>query len=399
MPGRSADIHFDSGAGRYDRFAVVVPEAEGAHLRLWATLRLGPLRPYLAPLGLDRMRFLLPIVLLCAASAGCGTTKWTDTRRTAMEQLLITDAMDRAVSRMDFKAVAGKEVYLDTAPLELVTDSPYLASLLRQHMLSSGCIVRESRSEADYVVEVRAGAVGTDRREVVFGVPATRIPAMLPVPGIPSNVPELPLATRTEQRAVAKIAAFAYNRKSGRPVWQSGVVPVESTAKHVWFLGAGPFERGTIHDGTRFVGDKIKIPLITPNDGSANRRSVVSVADEAFFSEPEEQLAAEEPKPATDATAAKPPPAATRRPSKKSGSVVPASHTSPSTSRKPVAKPPQKPAAQSSKEPAKLPAEARAQPLPPPPSRPTSPVVDRRRAPGRDGSPLARTGPAEPNDS
>ncbi len=386
------------------------------------------------------MRFLPLVVLLCAVSAGCGTTKWTDTRRTAMEQLLISDAMDRAVSQLDFKAVAGRKVYLDATPLAMVTDSAYLVSVLRQHMLSSGCIVQESRSNADYVVEVRAGAVGTDRREVVFGVPAARIPAGLPVPGIPSNLPEMPLATRTEQRAVAKLAAFAYNRNTGRPVWQSGVVPVESTAKHIWVLGAGPFERGTIHDGTRFVvGDKIKIPLITPNTDRHDQRGVVSVADEAFFSEPEEQLAEEKPK-SDNAAAPKTSVAASSSSVKKSSvasrskssssrsrSVVPAAHTAPATSSKPlppkpkppapkppapkppapkppaeqppVHGPPAPPAATSEQEPAKLPAGDNVRPLPTPPRSETPPVVDRRRSAEPDGKPLARAGAAAPDKS
>ena len=50
------------------------------------------------------MRFCLPVILACCAmSAGCGTTKWSDTSRTATEQLLISDAMDRAVSRIGFR--------------------------------------------------------------------------------------------------------------------------------------------------------------------------------------------------------------------------------------------------------------------------------------------------------
>jgi len=57
---------------------------------------------------------------------------------------------------------------------------------------------------------------------------------------------------------------FLYNRQTGRPVWQSGVTPEESRAKAVWVLGAGPFQRGTIYQGTKFAGDRLNIPLIDP---------------------------------------------------------------------------------------------------------------------------------------
>jgi hypothetical protein len=261
-------------------------------------------------------------------SAGCGTTKWSDTSRTATEQLLISDAMDRAVAKLDFRAVAGKRVYLDSAPLSGVTDSAYLVSLLRQHMLAQGCLVMADREQADYVVEVRAGAVGTDRREVLFGVPATNVTGVVPVQGVPASIPEMTLAKKTEQRAVTKIAVFAYNRRTGRPVWQSGVIPMESKAKDVWLLGAGPFQRGTIYQGTKFAGEKIAIPLIAPGEKDNGTLGHVSVADEAFFAEPPKQLAEDQSKPKEDSrpSAGGPEVAGPQEPSTAREGVVQAGH-------------------------------------------------------------------------
>jgi len=266
---------------------------------------------------------------------GCGTTKWTDTRRTATEQLLISDAMERAVARLDFRAVAGKKVYLDSKPLSGVTDSAYLISTLRQHMLASGCQLMD-RDTADYIAEVRAGAVGTDRSELTFGVPATQIPSMLPVPGLPPSLPEMPLATRTEQRAVVKIAVFCYNVHTGRPVWQSGIVPMESRAKDIWLLGAGPFQRGNIYEGTSFAGGRIKIPLVPLGEKKGSKQGLVSVADEAHFHESEEQLAAAAAiaKAKAEAKAKAAALAGKKTSSRSPGSaksVIPASHTAPAS--------------------------------------------------------------------
>ena len=288
------------------------------------------------------MRFCLSAVLAgCAMSAGCGTSHWTDTRRTATEQLLISDAMDRAVGDLDFRAVAGKRVYLDSSPISGVTDSAYLVSLLRQHMLAEGCLMMEDRKEADYVVEVRSGAVGTDRREVIFGVPAAKIPDAVSVQGVPTSVPEMTLAKKTEQRAVIKLAVFAYNRQTGRPLWQSGIVPVESKAKDVWLLGAGPFQRGTIYDGTKFAGEKIEIPLITPCEEEPSKLGEVTVAEEAFFSESLEQLVQDEGEPNQDPVA--PAPAAEvagqqQRPSS-SGDVIHAGYSAPHEAPVPQSRP------------------------------------------------------------
>jgi len=229
------------------------------------------------------MRSVLAILLVSLiAAAGCGTTRWTDTTRTATEQLLISDAIDRAVSNFDLRALAGKTIYLDTTRLKTTVDADYLVSSLRQHALASGCILKAKIEEADYVVEIRSGAVGTDRHDALFGIPATNVPANTFTGGVPAAVPEVSLWKKTDQRAVAKVALFAYNRETGRPVWQSGLAPVESSAKAVWVMGAGPFRRGHIHEGMDFAGEPINLPLVHP--GQTPERP--SVATEAYFSEP-----------------------------------------------------------------------------------------------------------------
>jgi hypothetical protein len=229
-------------------------------------------------------RCLLLLLLGSAAWAGCGTTRWSDTQRTATEQLLISDAIDRSVSKIDFSVVTGKNVYLDNTYIKQTLDAAYLISTMRQHLLAAGCIVKEKAEEADYVVEVRTGAVGTDRHDLLFGIPATGV--SVPVAGAPTALPQIPLATKTEQRAVAKIAVFAYNRRTGSPIYQSGVIPVESKVKDLWVFGTGPFQSGSIYSGTRFAGQKVKLPQL----GSDNKKiepapEAASVAREAYYPE------------------------------------------------------------------------------------------------------------------
>jgi hypothetical protein len=87
-------------------------------------------------------------------------------------------------------------------------------------------------------------------------------------------IPEIALSKRTSQQAVCKIAVFAYDRMSGRPVWQSGNRKVASSAKDTWLLGTGPFQRGNIYDGTSFAGEKIKSPLPGKEKEKVTRNSV-----------------------------------------------------------------------------------------------------------------------------
>jgi hypothetical protein len=199
------------------------------------------------------MRLAYLYILLVFAAAGCGTTKWSDTSRTATEQLLLSTAVDRAIDNIDFRPLADKYVFVDPQYLDCV-DNKYVLSTLRQHMLAEGCVLMPEPGSADIVVEVRAGAVGTDHHDVLVGIPAISVPAGGMV-GVPS-IPEIPFAKTTAQKGVAKIACFAYNRETGQAVWQSGAFPIVSTAKDSWFLGTGPFQRGTIYDGTHFAGSR-----------------------------------------------------------------------------------------------------------------------------------------------
>jgi hypothetical protein len=188
----------------------------------------------------------LPVALSLLALAGCGTTRSSDSLRTATEQLLISDAIDRAVQTVDFGPLSGQTVYLDDSKLEEVVDKNYLVSTLRQHLLASGCTLKNNRNDADFIVEARAGAVGTDRNDLLFGIPATNVPQLVPLQGVPTAIPEVPLAKRQDQRGIAKISMFAYHRESGRPVWQSGLASRQSSSNDVWLFGAGPFQYGSV---------------------------------------------------------------------------------------------------------------------------------------------------------
>jgi len=193
------------------------------------------------------------VLCLIPLLAGCGATSWSDSKRTATEQLLVSDAIERAVMKIDMRSLAGRRVFLDTTVLTDVSDKEYLASTVRQHVLGSGAEVVDTRDDAEIVVEARAGAIGTDRSSVLVGMPQVSVQ----IAGNGTSIPELALYKRSDQRAVAKLNIFAYDRHTGRPVWQSGIANVATHARDRWMLGAGPFQDGRIHDRIEFAGEKI----------------------------------------------------------------------------------------------------------------------------------------------
>ena len=219
-----------------------------------------------------RTALLLAIVVV---SAGCGTTRSTDTTRTATEQLLISHSIDDTVSHLDFRMLTGKRVFLDPQYLDTVTDKGYLISSLRQQLLACGCLLQEDRKKATYIVEARAGSVGTDSNDMLVGVPQMMMPTI--VPGMPGGmIPEIAVAKKSNRRAVVKIGVFAYNRVSGEPVWQSGIMEAASREKNSWLCGAGPFQRGTLHRGTEFDEQRLVVPILDREAGEPNY-PVVSV--------------------------------------------------------------------------------------------------------------------------
>jgi hypothetical protein len=115
------------------------------------------------------------------------------------------------------------------------------------------------------------------------------LPSVLP--GQPSLIPEIALAKKTDQNGVAKILLFAYNRRTGRPMWQSGVVQSDSTLKDTWVLGAGPFRRGTLGEATEFAGQEITIPLLSGKEaGKEEAAPVLAVTRPAVWEESPETL-------------------------------------------------------------------------------------------------------------
>lgn len=211
--------------------------------------------------------FLSAYAALMLLMSGCGTT----TKRIGTEQLLISDAVDQAIDRIDFSSLKDVKVYLDARYISslktnLFIDSNYVTSSLRQQLTASGALVQDDREKATLIVEPRVGALGADGHDVTYGIPQSGAlsSAVSAVSG--SSIPVLPeisLGRTDAQSGVAKMVVFAYDRETREPVWQSGLAKAESTSSNTWILGAGPFQRGSIHEGVKFAGRKLE-PLRVP---------------------------------------------------------------------------------------------------------------------------------------
>jgi hypothetical protein len=209
----------------------------------------------IAPISHARVAWLVVLaVAICGSNVGCGITK----SRLATEQLVVADAVDEAVAKIDFSALSGRQTFLDTGYIENLKMTPngnveYVISSLRQQMTAYNVLLVEKREDAEFVVEARLGAMGNDGNEVTYGIPGNNAAVKTAASAVPtagaaaSLVPDLSLGRRTHQLAAAKIGVFAYDRVTREPVWQSGLATGTSEARDLWLLGLGPFQKGRIY--------------------------------------------------------------------------------------------------------------------------------------------------------
>lgn len=194
---------------------------------------------------LGRMLAILGIAL----AGGCGINK----SRLATEQLVVSEAIDKAVASIDFSPLSGRKVYFDTQYLEGVNlgsnaNVKYVISSLRQQMLAYDVRLQEKPETAEFVVEGRIGVLANDGYEVTYGIPgnAAAVSATVllstPVPVPAPGFPELSLGRRNHQAGTAKIGLFAYDRLTREPVWQAGVKTASSNVRDTWVFGLGPYQ-------------------------------------------------------------------------------------------------------------------------------------------------------------
>jgi hypothetical protein len=235
-----------------------------------------------------RLRVRLTVLVLAVSIAGCGKTM----QHAATEQLVLSDAVDRSVASIDFTPLSGAKCFLDSSNLKSVkltnvVNSSYVISSIRNQLMAAGCLLVEDRGEAQVVIEPRLGTLGADAHEVTYGIPsssmlsqaASLVPTSPPIP----TIPEISLAKKDDQTGAAKVAVFAYDAESGRPIWQSGTTTAKSTSRNLWIFGVGPFQSGSVHEGPKFAGAEMSLPQAEQKRKARDSRQVISLGDAFLF--------------------------------------------------------------------------------------------------------------------
>jgi hypothetical protein len=177
-------------------------------------------------------------VCLLFWASGCASMKQSDTSRTGLEQLLISNAIDQSLEKVDFRPIAGAKVYLKTDLLECV-DKNYAILQTKSKLLANQCTLVDSVDDAEVLLEIASGGVGTDRTEMVVGTP--EIPL-----GLMGSIPKITVYERNKAMGTAKLAILATDVKSKQPVINSGFSLARSDHQHWTTFGMGPIYSGSV---------------------------------------------------------------------------------------------------------------------------------------------------------
>ncbi len=102
---------------------------------------------------------MLAIAFLCLA--GCSSRLVTNTSRSAIEQMLLTRAVDKALAKFSLAEVKGSKVFLDLSNLAAV-DAGYMKTATRARFCELGATLVDEAGDADLIAEVACGALGTE---------------------------------------------------------------------------------------------------------------------------------------------------------------------------------------------------------------------------------------------
>jgi len=158
----------------------------------------------------------LAAVVLAFVATGCIDPRITNTGRSAVEQNLISQAVERAVDNMSFSAYAGKNAVLDLAKLAPQCDKDYVTAVIETHLALSGVKVVEKADDAQIKIRFVCGVLATDNTTLNIGTPA--IPVPLPNTNINFGIPELSVFRRVARTANCRMSAIISDAKTGQTI-------------------------------------------------------------------------------------------------------------------------------------------------------------------------------------
>ncbi len=164
----------------------------------------------------------LLISVLAVNLSGCGTLwKTTEPRRTALSQVLVSTAAERAATALttdnngqvqsNLASGLGKS-FVDAKNFKN-SDELYALQAIRDSFLAAGIVLVDDVKKADTIIEVATGALSIDNTSSLVGIPAMALP--VPLAGN-VQIPEVALYKTTNDRGLAKFSISLRDAHTGK---------------------------------------------------------------------------------------------------------------------------------------------------------------------------------------
>ena len=172
-----------------------------------------------------RGRSLIAGILVLAAAylaIGCALPgRAPRALKSPLEQLLISQAIERSAAKVTLGLPEGTRVVLDSSGLS--EDHRFVADVVEGWLGQQGLMIREEGDEARYRLRMIVQAVGTDQDIVFFGMLTTK------TIWLPIALPELALYKRVREEAVARLYFDIFEAADGSYVRSTS--PVDGKVK------------------------------------------------------------------------------------------------------------------------------------------------------------------------
>ena len=148
------------------------------------------------------------IGILLTLSSCTHTYQFTYTKKSGIEQLLVTKAVDEAVQKMSTDIKRSK-VFVDVACL-MRDERSYIKKAFDHWFLNAGVLIADYPWDADYIVSVLVKVAGTDGDQYFLGIPSIPIPMATAI-----STPALTVYSKMIQEGRVEMEVMIYSAKEG----------------------------------------------------------------------------------------------------------------------------------------------------------------------------------------
>jgi hypothetical protein len=210
---------------------------------------------------MDRMARSVIGLLLIILLSGCALAREpSKTPRTAIEQLLLSHAIERSLADLTVPLSEGASAVVEVVgfgnvqPFQNTAQKPgllygfpsdfsYVRDAVAGHLGELGLQIRTHEGDAAYRIKVMVQSLGTEQGESFFGMPPVQ--SVL----LPFALPELTLYKEQDQKAHMRYSLDIYETATGRLI---GSTP--------WYIGSAYYHQYTILFAFRFISTDLILP-------------------------------------------------------------------------------------------------------------------------------------------